>query len=734
MNRLAPTAAVGVALVALSACAPLFKAVPMPGPSEGLPHGPAQGPFTLTVPLDPSRPHRVAVHLESYCSPLVHVELKSASRGTEKRELGDRSTGGAKWQSLLRQRFLGTDAPSPTVQAPAGPAPGVGVAVSGGGAAGPRGAAGGASGVATMTLPGHWAREQTFDAAFELERSRRCAKVLQDTAKFANPFDAGETSLTVVVWSEVPQFFEGGVVRVEVERLDPPEPPKHDPKPPAEGATWKDGSFAWFHDSAWDWGWRWTEGQWLAPQTTPAPKDEHPGAPPNPGQVWVSGAWRWAGSDGWAWDSGRWSVPADPNGAPPPPKSETPKGSCRTGTWAGGAWAWSREVGWTWREGSWREPAAPTEPMPPVREEAKGSAPHPGQVWAQGSWQWRGCEGWAWSQGSWIVPERPDGAAPPPREEQPGFHLCKAEVWTKGAWRWNASVGWDWEGGHWVAPASPTSPRPPNQDEPHGTAPNASVVWANGSWRWDGCDGWLWRMGAWVIPESPPGPPPPPRVELPLPSQCRAAVWAPGDWRWVRGSGWTWRSGEWREPRVPTFERPAPLLEQPGYPPVLGAAWQSGGWFWDGCEGWRWSRGSWRMPRPVAVTTAGTPATDDEFLPMPQAATQPAVASAQKLRCNAPMTPPPSPRAETQSASPAEGSVWIPGLWAWTGCEWEWKTGRWHQPPEPGMVWVPGPTVELGRWVMGGSARAGTPVHPAVPVQSPPPPPPPSPPSPPAAP
>ncbi len=711
-------------LFALSACAPLFKAVPEPGPTEPLPVGPSQGPFTLTVPLDPARPHRVAVHFESRCSPLMHLELRSASRGVEKRELGDRSANASAWQSLLRQRFLGSDSPAPRAAPAAGPTPGVGVAVSGGGVAGPRGAAGGATAVATMTLPGHWEREQTFDATFELERTRRCAVVARDAAGFPEPFDAGETSLTVVLWSEVPQLLEGAVVSVEVERLDPPEPPRRDTRVPAPGATWQEGRFTWFHDDRWNWGWRWTDGEWLAPATVPPPRDERPGSPPNPGQVWATGSWHWAGRDGWAWTEGHWSVPAEPNGPPPPPRRESPSGTCRTGTWASGAWAWSPRIGWEWRDSSWREPASPTEPRPTPREERPGSPPNPGQVWAQGWWQWRGCEGWVWSGGQWAVPSKPPGPPPPAREETPGVHLCRAEVWAQGEWRWDGNVGWRWQGGRWTSSPAPTSQRPVDRLEEHGAPPSASQVWASGSWRWDGCDGWLWRAGGWVIPESPPGEPPPLRAELPGPSRCPAAVWAQGEWQWVRGEGWTWRRGVWREVPVPSSPRPTELVEQPGYPPAIGAAWQTGGWFWDSCAGWRWSRGSWRVPRQPAVATVVTPsgpAPEEEFVPMPTPAPQPVVASAQKLACKAPMTAPPGPRAETMPASPAEGSVWIPGLWAWTGCDWEWRAGRWHQPPEPGMIWAPGPTVELGRWVMSGGASAGRPVHPAVPVQSPPP-------------
>jgi hypothetical protein len=134
--------------------------------------------------------------------------------------------------------------------------------------------------------------------------------------------------------------------------------------------------------------------------------------------------------------------------------------------------------------------------------------------------------------------------------------------------------------------------------------------------------------------------------------------------------------------------------------------------------GWTWYQGIWVKQRPVAVAQAAPvrPAEPDFVpLPMPTPAVtaQPAAPSAQRLSCNEVMTAPPGPRAETPPPTPAEGSVWIPGAWLWSGCDWEWRKGRWHQPPQPGMVWEPGATIELGRWVSGGVV---TPVHPATPV------------------
>lgn len=68
------------------------------------------------------------------------------------------------------------------------------------------------------------------------------------------------------------------------------------------------------------------------------------------------------------------------------------------------------------------------------------------------------------------------------------------------------------------------------------------------------------------------------------------------------------------------------------------------------------------------------------------------------------MTAPPPPRAEVQPPSPVVASVWIPGLWRWSGCAWAWSAGRWNVPPAPNMIWVQGPTVELGRWVLAATA------------------------------
>jgi hypothetical protein len=49
--------------------------------------------------------------------------------------------------------------------------------------------------------------------------------------------------------------------------------------------------------------------------------------------------------------------------------------------------------------------------------------------------------------------------------------------------------------------------------------------------------------------------------------------------------------------------------------------------------------------------------------------------------------PPPAPLAETESAPPAPGMVWVEGYWHWNGVQYVWIPGHWESPP-PGAVWI----------------------------------------------
>ncbi len=52
-------------------------------------------------------------------------------------------------------------------------------------------------------------------------------------------------------------------------------------------------------------------------------------------------------------------------------------------------------------------------------------------------------------------------------------------------------------------------------------------------------------------------------------------------------------------------------------------------------------------------------------------------------------TPPPLPRAETKSAIPESGFVWVPGHYMPVKGEWRWVRGEWAPPATPESVWIP---------------------------------------------
>jgi hypothetical protein len=51
-----------------------------------------------------------------------------------------------------------------------------------------------------------------------------------------------------------------------------------------------------------------------------------------------------------------------------------------------------------------------------------------------------------------------------------------------------------------------------------------------------------------------------------------------------------------------------------------------------------------------------------------------------------------------QPILPAEGYIWTPGYWAWSGDDYFWVPGTWVLAPEPGFLWTP------GYWGWGGEA------------------------------
>lgn len=59
--------------------------------------------------------------------------------------------------------------------------------------------------------------------------------------------------------------------------------------------------------------------------------------------------------------------------------------------------------------------------------------------------------------------------------------------------------------------------------------------------------------------------------------------------------------------------------------------------------------------------------------------------------------PPPLPVYE-QPICPAEGTIWVPGYWAWDGDDYYWVPGTWVRAPEIGFLWTP------GWWGWGGTA------------------------------
>jgi hypothetical protein len=167
-------------------------------------------------------------------------------------------------------------------------------------------------------------------------------------------------------------------------------------------------------------------------------------------------------------------------------------------------------------------------------------------------------------------------------------------------------------------------------------------------------------------------------------------VWATGSWEWT-SSGWSWRSGQWSTPQARPAV-PAPRNEPRGFSPSADATWTSGTWSWNDCRGeWTWSHGRWLVPshRESAVVMRR------EVAPPAQL-----VAPRDAPKVCAGQTAPPEPRADVRTEAPVAGAVWIPGSWHWGACDWSWTAGHWNAPPAPNMVWVPGATVELGRWVV----------------------------------
>lgn len=639
----------------------MFQAVRVGASDRELPSGPTQGPFSIRVPLDEQHPHRATVRLATRCLPRFKVEVRSR-RGVEERWLGAEDEA---WQGLLKQRQLDLHS-EPAVAAP--PESGAGLAV--------RGVVTGdtAAASASVTLPGHWKRVATADEEFEAKLAVRCAHA-DDWEVTFEPWDAGEREIDVVAWAEVPQWVGRGLLSVIIERLDPPSRelgPKE--APPAAGATWRAGTHTWFHTEA-SWGWRWTDGEWLAPANVPPPREERVGEPPNLGQVWAAGSWHWAGRAGWEWTRGHWFVPEEP-GTPPPLRAETPSGRCENGQWMKGSWAWDRARGWVWHEGQWLALEPSVRPAP--RAESPGTPPNLGQAWRAGSWLWKGCSGWEWHGGRWVVPATP-GQPPPEREERPEGQ-CAGGVWQRGHWFWDVARGWAWEHGTWAS-VQPTEVPPP-RPEPHGDAPHVGQEWRGGSWRWQGCEGWGWTPGRWYVPERPVSAPPPPFLEQPPPNGCLAARWRPGLWVWNTTLGWDWRDGSWSLSDDPLWPKPPAQREVAPFAPTPAAAWRDGTWEWHPCEGWQWNSGRWVQPQ---VTSS-----PEDFLPLPQV----------DLRACVTLSAPPPPKEETQSLPPSPTSVWVAGAWAWDGCVWSWREGRWREPPAPGMVWVPGPTIDLGSWVL----------------------------------
>lgn len=695
----------------LSACAPLFRAVPLDGPTQTLPNGAVQGPFTLTVPFDNAAPHRLTVNLTARCQPQLRVELRTRTQVfTQTIGVDD-----AAWQAQLKQRFLAP--PRPTDTAPTAVPTGAAAQIN----ATPESVAG------SVTLPGHWEATPSFWATFDAESARRCTTEQSYTTEFTHVFEAAERDATVVAWAEVPQLLSDAQLWVTVERLDPPEEPKEDHSHlPAAGATWRPGFFTWFNESDTHFGWRWTKGEWLAPATVPPQKLEAHDSPPNLGQVWVDGSWRWAGADGWQWTRGKWSVPDEP-GPRPPQRKEVPVAnpSCPAGQWKEGNWRWDSNDGWHWQPGRWAASSTPASAKPDAKAESPGEAPKAGQLWRTGDWSWDGCRGWVWVDGKWFVPHEAPGSPPAPRDEKPGWNLtCAAGVWASGSWHWAANEGWVWSSGKWVASATPTTAQPAPRVEAHGDPPHPGQLWLPGDWQWRGCEGWSWHDGRWTVPAKPQSDPPPLRDE----TVERAETEVPfGEWqagRWVWGTqGWEWSRGFWQVPQKPNAPAP-PLRDETAErieSEVRFAEWHDGHWAW-GTQGWEWSRGFWQVPeRP----NAPPPPLLNETLSRPASTCRAATwvsgnwawgkqgwawENGHWSGVEVPTSTRPLPRLDRPTPPPTPTARWSPGAWAWAQCDgWQWVRGRWAEPPPPGTA-----VTELAPWPVKDCATTPTGAPPAA--------------------
>jgi hypothetical protein len=660
------------ASVVVTACAPLFRAVPQPQVTSPLSDGSSQGPFRASASLEGARPHRVTVRLTARCEPRFTVTA-TAGGFTRTAELG---SSDGEWQRSLQQHFAPVAAPQQAAQR-VEPEPRPGARVQTVGTVTPAGVL--AEAIASVTVPGHWEAQATPEQRFEQQRASRCATPGTWSLTFDEPFDPGPTSVSVVAFSDVPQFVEAGSLVVEVERLEPPLRTESE-HPPAVGAVWRPGALRWHHDGE-RFGWTTEGGQWEAPPSTPAVPSEHRPAAPNPGAQWADGSWSWT-QKGWVWAGGQWFIPKVAPHDEPPKKNESPGRAPDGATWAAGGWSWKVGVGWEWSSGVWVFQSTPPGPPPAPRFELAGLHACASEVWVAGAWSWSS-EGWQWKGGRWQVQKGPRPTEP---LAGPGTPPAEGARWAAGTWQWDDCRGWAWAEGHWNAPLT----APIAKVEAPGEAPAQGQVWASGSWQWDGRLGWRWAEGHWFFPSRPSGAAPPLKDEQPGTPECAAWVWARGHWEWT-SSGWSWQSGQWTT-AANRSPMPAPRNEARGFSPAVDATWVSGAWRWNDCSGaWSWAHGSWVTPshreRQVVMRREPPPSTV-------------AVVHQDEPKTCAGKTAPPDARTELRPESPVAGAVWIPGFWRWADCEWSWTAGRWNAPPAPNMVWVPGATIELGRWVV----------------------------------